>query len=50
MFKRQSQVYTLEEYLALEAQAEYKSEYYAGEIFAMAGASEWASLQRKQPP
>ena len=39
MFKRQSQVYTLEEYLALEAQAEYKSEYFQGEIFAMAGGS-----------
>ena len=31
---------TPEEYLALERAAEYKSEYYAGEIFAMAGASE----------
>ena len=31
--------YTREEYLALEEQAEYKSEYYDGEIFAMAGSS-----------
>jgi Uma2 family endonuclease len=29
--------YTAEEYLALEEKAEYKSEYYKGEIFAMAG-------------
>jgi Uma2 family endonuclease len=29
--------YTPEEYLALEEKAEYKSEYYKGEIFAMAG-------------
>lgn len=28
-----------EEYLTLERQAEFKSEYYAGEVFAMAGAS-----------
>jgi Uma2 family endonuclease len=31
--------YTPEEYLALERQAEYKSEYFNGEIFAMTGAS-----------
>jgi len=30
---------TPEEYLALERQAEYKSEYFAGEVFAMTGAS-----------
>jgi Uma2 family endonuclease len=38
------QHYTPEEYLALERQAECKSEYYAGEIFAMAGASRWHNL------
>ncbi|MDZ7304891.1 MAG: Uma2 family endonuclease [candidate division KSB1 bacterium] len=31
--------YTPEEYLAMEETAEYKSEYYQGEIFAMAGGS-----------
>ncbi len=31
--------YTPQEYLALERKASYKSEYYAGEIFAMSGAS-----------
>src|SRR5438128_1684337 len=31
--------FTPEQYLALERQAQYKSEYFAGEIFAMAGAS-----------
>jgi Uma2 family endonuclease len=31
-------LYTEEEYLALEREAEFKSEYYAGEIFAMSGA------------
>jgi Uma2 family endonuclease len=31
--------YTREEYLALEDQADYKSEYHQGEIFAMAGGS-----------
>jgi len=31
--------YTREEYLALEEKAEYKSEYYNGEIFAMTGGS-----------
>lgn len=36
--------YTAEEYLALERAAEYKSEFYAGEIFAMAGASEAHNL------
>jgi Uma2 family endonuclease len=35
---------TPEEYLALERQAQCKSEYYAGEIFAMAGASRWHNL------
>lgn len=36
--------YTPEEYLELERQAEYKSEYFDGEIFAMAGASEEHNL------
>ena len=36
--------YTAEEYLALERQAECKSEYCAGDIFAMAGASRWHNL------
>ncbi len=31
--------YTVEEYLDLETMAQYKSQYYHGEIFAMAGAS-----------
>lgn len=33
--------FTPEEYLALELSAEYKSQYFAGEIFAMAGAQPW---------
>ncbi len=42
---RQTKTYvTPEEYLALERQAEYKSEYYDGEIFAMTGASEKHNL------
>lgn len=36
--------YTPEEYLTLERKAEYKSEYFAGEIFAMSGASEQHNL------
>jgi Uma2 family endonuclease len=36
--------YTPEEYLALERKAEYRSEYFAGEIFAMSGASEHHNL------
>ncbi len=32
--------YTPEEYLIIERQAEFKSEYFAGEVFAMSGASE----------
>ncbi len=32
--------YTPQEYLRLEREAEYKSEYFQGEIFAMARASE----------
>jgi len=38
------QRYTPEEYLALERKAEYKSEYLAGEIFAMSGASRQHNL------
>jgi Uma2 family endonuclease len=38
------QRYTPEEYLALERQSQCKSEYDAGEIFAMAGASRWHNL------
>jgi Uma2 family endonuclease len=36
--------YTPDEYLALERKAAYKSEYYAGEIFAMSGASREHSI------
>ena len=36
--------YTPEQYLEMERQAEYKSEYLSGEIFAMAGASESYNL------
>ena len=36
--------YTPEEYLVLERQAQCKSEYYAGDICAMAGASRWHNL------
>ena len=39
MFQRQQKFYTVEEYLALEETADYRSEYYQGEIFAMAGGS-----------
>jgi Uma2 family endonuclease len=35
---------TPEEYLAIERQAQYKNEYYAGEMFAMAGASKEHNL------
>ncbi len=35
---------TPEEYLKIEREAEYKSEYFAGEMFAMAGAAERHSL------
>lgn len=37
---KQSPYFTVEEYLARERAADYKSEYFNGEIFAMAGASE----------
>jgi len=36
--------YTPQEYLALERKAEHRSEYFAGEIFAMSGASERHNL------
>ena len=39
MQKPAKKYYTPEEYLALEEVAEFKSEYYQGEIFTMAGAS-----------
>lgn len=40
----QPHYYTPEEYLALERKAEGKNEYFAGEIFAMSGASERHNL------
>lgn len=39
MFERQKDYYSPEEYLALEETADYRSEYYRGEIFAMSGGS-----------
>jgi Uma2 family endonuclease len=39
---------TPEEYLEIEAKAEYRSEYYAGEMFAMAGGSNKHSLIKVQ--
>ena len=39
MSSQSKNLLTLEEYLALERKAELKSEYFAGEMFAMAGAS-----------
>jgi Uma2 family endonuclease len=44
MASNPKKLYTPEEYLALEREAEYKSEYYDGEIYAMAGASEEHNL------
>lgn len=44
MFSQAQKRYTPEEYLALERAAQCKSEYYAGDIFAMAGASRWHNL------
>lgn len=39
MSTKQKPLISPQEYLALEREAEYKSEYYAGEVFALAGAS-----------
>jgi Uma2 family endonuclease len=39
MLAKEQSFYTPEEYLALEEQADYKSEYYHGEIIAMSGGS-----------
>jgi Uma2 family endonuclease len=39
MLPKENKNYTVEEYLLLEREAETKSEYFRGEIFAMAGAS-----------
>lgn len=39
MSRQPKTLLTPEEYLAIERQAEYKSEYFAGEVFAMVGAS-----------
>jgi Uma2 family endonuclease len=39
MFQKKQTYYSSEEYLAREEEAEYRSEYYQGEIFAMAGGS-----------
>jgi Uma2 family endonuclease len=39
MLQTAKRSYTPEEYLAMEETAEYKSEYYRGEVFAMAGGS-----------
>ncbi len=39
MLKKEKKYYTPEEYLAFEETEDYKSEYYNGEIFAMAGGS-----------
>jgi hypothetical protein len=39
-------LYTEEEYLALERKAEFKSEYFAGEIFMMAGVARFEARQQ----
>jgi Uma2 family endonuclease len=44
MVQAAKRFYTAEEYLALEEAADYKSEYYQGEIFAMAGGTRNHSL------
>jgi Uma2 family endonuclease len=44
MSSQPQRLLTPEEYLARERQAEFKSEYFAGEVFAMAGASQRHNL------
>lgn len=44
MSSQSQQLLTADEYLALERQAETKSEYFGGEVFAMAGASRLHNL------
>src|SRR5580658_9148210 len=44
MFTQPKTLLTPEEYLAIEREAPYKSEYYEGEMFAMAGARESHNL------
>lgn len=44
MFQERKQWISPEEYLALERQAETRSEYFAGELFTMAGASRTHNL------
>jgi Uma2 family endonuclease len=44
MASNPKKLFTPEEYLAIERDADYKSEYFDGEIFAMAGASEEHNL------
>jgi len=44
MLQQERKYFSPEEYLALEEAADYKSEYYQGEIFAMVGA--WANHNR----
>ena len=40
---------TPEQYLEIEREAEYKSEYYQGEMFAMAGAGEAHNRAGREP-
>ena len=39
MLRPKKSTFTAEEYLAMEVVADYKSEFYGGEIFALAGGS-----------